>query len=117
MGPAYWNLDPLNLMERLDYDGILRSGSPEQNACYFNAQLYKQLVTMLPKKNYVILNAKPQDEASCMFYSGFTTYRNIDEQDYLSIKQQNFPIAAFPNNISDYLKNDTSVFKIPIAWR
>jgi 4-amino-4-deoxy-L-arabinose transferase-like glycosyltransferase len=117
IGSAYWDLAPVNTMKRQDYTGYLWYGSPQHSPYYFNAQLYKQLPRLLLKKNYVIVMAKPQDEASCMFYTGFTTYAYLSKEDYEMFKKQNIPIATFPNNMPDYLKNDTSVFKIPIAWR
>ncbi len=117
IGPAYWNLAPVNTMKRQDYNGMSWCGNQEHSVYYFNAQLYKQLPALLPKKNYVIVMAKPLDQVSCMFYSGFTTYDYLSKEEYETLKKQNIPIATFPNDMPDFLKNDTSVFKIPVAWR
>ena len=117
IGTAYWNLAPVNTMKRQDYNGYLWYEGPEHNSYYYNMQLYKQLPNLLSKKDYVIVCAKPQDEASCMFYTGHTTYSLISAENYKLLRDKCIPIASFPNNMPDYIKTDTSVFKIPMAWR
>jgi 4-amino-4-deoxy-L-arabinose transferase len=87
---------------------------PFRVARIVNTHIDKQVVNLLPSKDYVIFNCGGYNTTLVMFFSGMPAYGFQPEwADYAKMKKAGVKMAIFDDGkLRDYLKNDPAVFKI-----
>lgn len=77
-----------------------------------NSRVYRKLSSEIPS-DYIIINCPKDDEISCMFYSGKTSYNWLSDSDIKKLKTKGLRIASFLSNASSEVLSDNEILKIP----
>jgi hypothetical protein len=80
-----------------------------------NKKQFENAAAALPSRDIVVFNCGGYaNGVACMFYTGFTSYNNVpDEQQFQKLKSQGIKMAVFDDVvIPAYMSEDTTVIKL-----
>lgn len=87
-----------------------------QNTADNTNDIYKDLPRLL-NGDYVIAFCNQFEEIDCMFYSGYTAYPYLTEDDFNKLKMSGKKIAVFGHDLPEYVLKDTSVTFVPCNYK
>lgn len=90
-------------------------GDVYRNARIVNKAQFEKAAAVLPSKDIVIFNCGGQaNGVACMFYTGFTSYSGIPNEDQLLLlKSKGIKIAVFDDiPLPDHIAKDESIIKL-----
>lgn len=85
-----------------------------------NTLIYKELNSLLPSEDLIVLNAPKLDFINIMFYTNFRSRESFPtESDIKELKEHHITIAIFDDKkLPDYILNDKEIIKIKSSiWK